>query len=104
MTFGLQFMLNKNNSFYVEGFEYITLKSSFRPVIFGDIRRKRKSLFGRKYEYLLQMSFTDATTGKKFGGWYNTLEEAYAAAHKFLRIAFYDPRDYGPQLPEPVKE
>ena len=101
MTFGLQFMWNKDDPTYVKNYEYITLQNSLRPVIFGGVMKRRTGgLFTPKYEYLLEMDFRDATTGKKFGGWYPTLEDAKAAANKFLRVAFYDERDYGPVKPE----
>ena len=104
MSFGLQFLWNRDNPTFVKDYEYITLKSSFRPVIFGGIRKRRVSLFKPKYEYLVEMNFIDAETGRKYGGWFPTLEEAKAAANRYLRVAFYDARDYGPQQPDTIKE
>lgn len=108
MSYGLQFMWNevgKNDPVYREGYIYLTLKHSFRPTIFGGISKQWKGgILSPKYWYVLRMNFVDADSGRSFGGYYKTLDEAKYAANKFLHIAFYDPRDYGPQQPETVKE
>ena len=101
MSFGLQFMWNEDDPFYKEGYLYITLNSSLYPTIFGGIHKQyRSGIINRKYWYVLEMNFRDAETGRKLGGYYDTLEDAKKAANRFIKMIFYDPRDYGPQLPE----
>jgi hypothetical protein len=101
MSYGLHFLWNEKNPFFIKDYIYITLKSSLYPTIFGGIHKEyRSGIINRRYWYVLEMNFRDAETGRKLGGYYNSLEDAKAAANRFIKMIFYDPRDYGPQQPE----